>query len=452
MDKVLEKSKEYEQVSIEHDPLYDWILEVTEIVKDFIRANKLIIYGGSGMDYALRLKGDKIYPDSAIPDLDFFSPDSVEHAYSLADILYHKGYTDVRTIRALYVHTMRVDLIDNHFIADISYVPKKVFESLPYLEYDGMRIIHPEFQKIDLHSSLSFPYDNSPREVIFDRWPKDVKRFNLLTKYYPTEVDFSNVLKYNQIVVSKNITKYVLHGFLAYAVIYKYYSETLPEPSKKVIKSTISFGDKITFDCFGDTIDIVHFDMKKATEELNLKNPKSYRAYINLIPESTVGEYEGKTLKIHSIQGKLLSVNSLKYDTSIRIVNVHYLLKYFLSQAHLSTNKTANTYLAHYVSLLEMISDFEEFLTKKYGENLPENIDDIKTNPLFPSIYTYGNENYSSAYEVSINMIESELEGKPRYILPINYYPGRVIPKKLPHPKFDYDKSEFFLEGGEPIV
>jgi hypothetical protein len=451
MDKVLEKSKEYEQIVVEHDPLYDWILDVIEIVKDFIRTNKLIIYGGSGMDYALRLKGDKIYPDNAIPDLDFFSPDSVEHAYSLADILYHKGFKDVRTIRAIYVHTMRVDIVDNHFIADISYVPKKVFDSLPYLEYDGMRIIHPEFQKIDLHSSLSFPYDNSPREVIFDRWPKDVKRFNLLSKYYPTEFDPKGILGYNKVTIPSDITKYVLSGFLAYAVLYKYYSEALPV-SKKVIKSEISFGDKITFDCFGDNIDIVHFDMKKAESELSLKNPKSFHAYINLIPESTVGEYDGKMLKIHNTRGKLISVNSLKFDgINVKIVNVHYLMKYFLSQAHLSSNKIANTYLAHYVSLLEMISDFEESFAKKYGENLPENINEIKSNPFFPSIYTYGNENYSSAYEVSINMIESELEGKPRYVLPINYYPDRVIPKKLPHPKFDYDKSEFFLEGGEPL-
>jgi hypothetical protein len=152
--------------------MYQDVVDVIIEVKEFIRKKKLIIYGGTAIDFALRLKGDKIYPDESlsVADLDFFSPNSVEDAYELADMLYNKGYKEARSIVALHVITMRVDMGDNHFIADISYIPRDVYDKIPYLTYDGMRIVHPDFQKIDLHSSLSFPYDNTPMEVIFHRW------------------------------------------------------------------------------------------------------------------------------------------------------------------------------------------------------------------------------------------------------------------------------------------
>ena len=140
MSKVEEKDKVYEKISSEYDPQYKPALDAVSIIKKFIADKQLIIYGGTAVDYALRLHGDSIYPDEMldIPDLDFYSPDSVRDAYELATILYEAGYTSARAIPAMYVITMRVDIADNHFLADISYVPPEVFKTLPTREYEGM--------------------------------------------------------------------------------------------------------------------------------------------------------------------------------------------------------------------------------------------------------------------------------------------------------------------------
>jgi hypothetical protein len=67
---------EYEQIAIIHDPFYDDVMKATQIVRDFIISRERILYGGTAIDYALRLKGEKIYPDDRLdaPDFDFFSP------------------------------------------------------------------------------------------------------------------------------------------------------------------------------------------------------------------------------------------------------------------------------------------------------------------------------------------------------------------------------------------
>src|SRR5581483_6869402 len=110
-------AKKYELISTKLDPQYDLVVKAVPLVKNFIAERGLIIYGGTAIDYALRLHGSCIYPDEqlAIPDLDMYSKDSVSAAYDLADILFAAGYKDVRVIRATYVRTMRVDIGDNHF-------------------------------------------------------------------------------------------------------------------------------------------------------------------------------------------------------------------------------------------------------------------------------------------------------------------------------------------------
>ena len=60
MDKVLDNSGKYENVITEHNPVYEQLKASIPIVKEFIRNRKLLIYGGTAIDYALRLKGDCI--------------------------------------------------------------------------------------------------------------------------------------------------------------------------------------------------------------------------------------------------------------------------------------------------------------------------------------------------------------------------------------------------------
>ena len=198
-----------------------------EIVRAFIVRHRLVVFGGLAIDYALRLRGGNIYSEDERPDYDFLSPDSVTHAYQIADELAEAGFENIAVIRAIHLQTMKVR-VDAIYVADLGYAPPDVFESLPYLEYQGgLRIIHPDYQRMDQHLAFCFPYSNAPREDIFHRWRKDLKRWNLVDRYYPiASAAVSPELAAVTVETGCDVAgedaaalDVALHGFAAYAVL-----------------------------------------------------------------------------------------------------------------------------------------------------------------------------------------------------------------------------------------
>ncbi len=455
MESILEKSKDFEYLVSTFDPQYEHMVAATEIVKQFIINNKLVIYGGTAIDFALRLKGDKIYPDDMlkVPDLDFYSPTNVEHSYQLADILFMRGYRDVRAINAQHTETMRVDLGDNHWIADISYRPRDIFDKLPYLEYNGMRVIHPDFQRVDVHSSLSFPYDNAPREVIFERWNKDIKRFNKLVAHYPITAPTAMVPTRP---TTTGLKGYVFTGFAAYAILHHEFSKLSTIggyvgghlSDSHIISGGLRVVDSgLEFDSLDHTTEIVHFDIQKSVVDIGGKHVKHYEPYINLLPERVEAAVGESKVVIYSSKHRLLSTNTVRIkDATVRITNIQFLLKYFLSMYFVSrpSPKLAGTYLSRYVSLLCMIAIAESKYTS---------MDDPVTTLFFPTVRTYGNENINLAREIALNRLYSDLDGIPPYKVPYNYYPARSKARGMGHPQFTPRDLEFFrVEGLEIMV
>jgi hypothetical protein len=186
MDDILEKSKQFTILTHLRSTYCKDIIRGNLIVMEFIKKHNLIIYGGTAIDMALRLVGSKLYPDNMLDfsDFDFMSPEQ-EHAYELVDLLYANGMPAARCIVAMHASTLRVDIGGNNWIADISYMPKILFDKIPTLLYEGMRIVHPDYQRIDQHRSLSFPLLDAPHEAILHRASKDIGRFLLLDEAYP---------------------------------------------------------------------------------------------------------------------------------------------------------------------------------------------------------------------------------------------------------------------------
>jgi hypothetical protein len=454
MEQVVEKSKDYEFIVSKFSQSFEELVEGIEIVKEFIIKKNLIIYGGSAIDYALRLKGDKIYPDNLliIPDLDMYSPNSISDSYELADILYHKGFPQSRAISAQHVETMRVDIMNNNFIADISYRPQEIFDKLPYLTYNGMRIIHPEFQRLDMHSALSFPFDDVPREVIFARWNKDIVRFNILSKYYPIDVQ-NNPSDLRKIKFPDSIKGFVFTGFIAYAIYYNKFAKLMKEKDIKIpdeiVKASLIIDDGFTFETLDNKLDLIHYEYEKVLDVLLLKNVKKYEPYINLIPQTVVGDLDGNKVIIHNTKNKLISINSLNLshifdvvsENKIRIVNIQPLLKYYLSQKFINKDtKFAHVYIARYVSLLKMIDMVEKHSNME------------KADLFYPSINVYGKENINIANEFSLNRLYSDIDEIKQLNKPINYNAQKNILKETPHPKIEPENIEHFNQSGREII
>mgnify|MGYP000318159682 CR=1 FL=1 len=176
--------KEYENIIIKNDKFTEDTLIALGLVKKYVAKNNLIIVGGMAIDFALRLKGSKLYEDDVMPDYDFYSPNYNLDAYKIAEQLKKSGLTNISVINANHISTMRVR-VNYVVVADVTYIPKKIYDKLPFLMYRDIRFIHPHFQLIDQHRALSYPYENPPWEVINHRWEKDAIRYDMIYKYYP---------------------------------------------------------------------------------------------------------------------------------------------------------------------------------------------------------------------------------------------------------------------------
>lgn len=377
----------------------DMIQSALKIVKDFIIERDLIVFGGMAIDGALRLKGSSIYVDNQLPDYDCLSDNSVNNAYDLGEILFNSGFEDIKVIRAIHVETMRVrvNLIS---VMDIGYIPTEYFKKYKTLRYDGLRILHPDIQRIDMHSAFSFPLQNAPKEDIFHRWSRDIVRFNLFEHYYPikeNKMDYTFITKTFTLPINITDKKYAFHGFMAYALLCKQLSKYIDDIP--VLNISFQSANKCTLDmpCESNLMIVTSTD-----SELKRTNA----SILNIIPQSHVDN------DISIYFTNMLSICSIDH---IQIATVQYLLMYFLFMYNFD-DKHNILYGNFYLYTLRMISIAEDL--------------DIKNMSAFmPSITYLGNE---PPY-IPINVQDPTL--------PINYYPH-----KLRRPTFDYSN---FKRSGE---
>lgn len=184
-------SDDYEIIKNKRDFQIDNITEALEIVRNFIIKNKRILTGGMAIDLSMRSINEQLYSDDTLPDYDFFSPEFHKDAYYLAVVL-SKKFSGVSAIRARHVSTMRVR-VNTVPVADITYMPQNIYENIPVIFFNGINIVHPNYQMIDQHRALSLPYENPPNETITgSRWKKDIDRYDLINERFPVDYELMN--------------------------------------------------------------------------------------------------------------------------------------------------------------------------------------------------------------------------------------------------------------------
>jgi hypothetical protein len=345
-------------------PMQDRALDV---VKQFIVEKGLILFGGLSIDLALRLKGSHIYPEGERPDYDFLSPQSVEDSYDLADKLHKSGFENVGCVRAIHVQTMRVK-VDYVFVADVGYAPASVFNSIPTLNYSGMKIVHPDFQRMDMHLAFCYPFANAPREDVFHRWKKDLERFNLLDRIYPIKYDSkvsfnSGELNFKLPLIHDKIA---LHGFAAYAVLRKMVKDdkNIKAPTLPITINKDNNLISITFSPPTTHQDLVVISpwpkelIMLFASEYDAKVTK-YNPWMDVKPSTyNINSKLSNNLKIYSTAYKLHAiVDGKDVDSMISIVTPHALLLYFLFEAHQAANKDIfPTMMQFYYGVIEILN------------------------------------------------------------------------------------------------
>ena len=175
IEKVTEENEDEPNLSIEE---YE---KQQKIVENFLKKNKLKIYGGVALDKFMP-DDDKIYPNKKgkIIDYDAYSPMPRKHAVELGNELYQAGFKYVSVTEGVNPGVYKVF---NYFqeAADIVYIPDKIYTLIPFKVIDGLYYVAPKYLKIDLLVALT-----NPRQAIW-RWDKDFERLKKLEKYFPVE-------------------------------------------------------------------------------------------------------------------------------------------------------------------------------------------------------------------------------------------------------------------------
>ncbi len=392
------------------------IKKALEIVKQFIIDRQLILVGGIAIDFALKLKNGKgIYSEFKLPDYDFYSSNHFSDAYDLAQILCREGLPNVSCISALHPTTMRVR-VDFEVVADITYCPQEIFNNIPILMWQRMKFVHPLWQYMDFHISLSGPFNHPGQEVIFERWEKDLQRRIMLLEYYNP----SEFLKNKNIVDEYNVKlpegdDHVLSGIYGYAILYEYFKLITKDTNKDIIPVNISntSSTDINYKC---VITTKKDDTKSLYSSFMEKRPPKIITKDN--EEHYILEYD--------------SISIFKYK-DYNVACYEYIALYFLVKYFEEKDERA---LAFYCSTLKM----SEILA----------MHEVRGSPFDLSLQVFGNK-INKSDEIRNIKFEDKIEKRQSTILlPSNYHPSKKDDcKDAANYDFTYENNPLFALNGK---
>lgn len=436
MDKITEKSDDFSMLIYTHHFMRDKWIKGNVIVKEFIRKNKLIIYGGTAIDVALRLKGDQLYSDQMLDftDYDFASPKNYEHAYELVDLLYNNGFESVRAIGALHPTTMRVDIGAKTWIADITYMPEEMFAAVPTVEHEGILYVHPDFQRLDQHRALSFPFSDAPYESVLNRTAKDIKRFNLLDSYYPFVARPYKKQQTHEVVI-RHKTDDVVSGLAAFLIYKEHLIRNLPITLITGLSDT--FMNDFRLKSKGKTVEMTtsaDFTARIDICTLNLDNKDGdhYAAYLDVIP----ARKETDKFRYYRIAGEM-SVVDLEFSTKPhRCANLQYVMAESLARAYFMKEDDGFILYGLCFELLQLIDSLD--------------INDSLRAAFYPSLTTYGTK-ISGVYKVNKSNLDFILRDEPPIAKPKSY--NKVTRKgvQLEWPQNDIKKFPYYNCDGKRL-
>jgi len=497
LEKVFDNDKKFEDYAAKHTQGYGDTERALEVVKKFIIDKNLIIYGGMAIDLALKAKGHKgIYKEDAVPDYDFMSPTHYDHACELAVLLDKNGFKECQAVNAVHVSTYKVRT-NFVWVADITYIPANIFKTMPTMEYRGLRFVHPDFQRMDMHRAMSTPYEKPPLEVFLNRARKDQKRFRMINELYPLVP--KNVMSKGEQTWTVPISYYennVIGGTQAYIVMWSVMNEIINGKGK--LAKTITISDDVR-KRFADlpeaglevTNDFIVFKLNNSSPELSItniisddyestleliskhsKNSKMEPVYFNryiddlrprtilVSPSLEIFDNKPRLLPAYNLHNILRMVEVKCSNEKIKVCTPQYVLMYFLQKYYGGgfTDKCTldapkkQIFLQMYLAMqnLVVIAEFIYLsIVKDKESDAVEATNKVFAElPFFLTDRVYGSTNWSPDYIVGVRKDYYYIHHTPIHMQEVMKPPNGYYLKgpKIP---FDYKKSEFFQFDGQ---
>ena len=224
----------------------DEIKHIIGILEGFLRLKECVCYGGTAINNILP-KQEQFYDKTVeIPDYDFYTPHALDYSKKLVDLYIENGFEEVEAKSAQHHNTYKV-FVNFIPIADVSYMPKELFQSIKKeaIRVAGILYAPPNFLRMGMYLELSRPSGD------VSRWEKVMKRLTLLNKNYPLKsyncekIDFQRTMENTKI--SDTLYENIKQTFIDQDVVFfggyalTLYSQYMPKNLKKKLLKVPDF-------------------------------------------------------------------------------------------------------------------------------------------------------------------------------------------------------------------
>ena len=112
---ILKENESLKKVKIV--PKFEYMLDATKIVENYVRRNKRKVYGGMAINIAIKNKNPnrQIYQDHDFPDYDFYSPDPIKDLVEICNELQRKKFKYIQAKEAHHMNTYKIK-IESEFV------------------------------------------------------------------------------------------------------------------------------------------------------------------------------------------------------------------------------------------------------------------------------------------------------------------------------------------------
>jgi hypothetical protein len=188
-----------------YEPTMEESKSVYRDIKQFIRDKNRIVYGGYAQNELINVKNkeDVFYREIDLADIEFYTPDPVGDMIDLCDLLLKKKYKYIDGKEGVHNETYKIFV---NFInyCDISYMPPEIYNTLPTITIDGLKLSHPHFMLIDAYRVYTDPMTS------YFRLKKTFTRFTKLIKYYPFNENMTyNKIEYKDKIANHDVLKFI---------------------------------------------------------------------------------------------------------------------------------------------------------------------------------------------------------------------------------------------------
>lgn len=367
------------------EPSIENVYKVHNIILNYCKEKKRKLYGGLALHMLLcdKDKTKGLYAKDQVPppDIDIYTPEPIEDMFYVTNMLHKEGYKYVRGEEALHGETYKIFYYKVN-ICDFSYVPKNVYNRIPFIAIDGINCVHPNFMTIDYLRMLSNPISSYWR-FFEEANLKAFKRLLNLQKEYPLPVIKDDLVSpkpnknpkvyeliYNFLLNRKST---VIIGFYAYNYFamtadkktvdipfYEFISINYKEDGKEIIELLQKeFSDKITFKEFYPFFQFTDYNI-----EIYMDNELVCHIYDH---NKVCMPYQDQ--KAHKFIGSTVS----KINGSIRLGTFTLVLLYTLISAQrartLENNEQEKFYYHMASKLIQIKNDYFEKNNKNFLDN-----------------------------------------------------------------------------------